>query len=138
MSVFFFSLHRPLQCTPVFLLLLLLQDTIVAMEALMEFAQVDTHRNVFDMVLSVESTANPSWKAYSYLSKHNYTTLQTHSVSGKKSRNLICFFSLRRRNAIRPYDNQSTPNIPFRYIYVFLLRALPGFLSPLCWPAWYK
>ncbi|XP_064599225.1 CD109 antigen-like [Liolophura sinensis] len=56
------------------------QDTIVAMEALMEFAQVDTHRNVFDMLLSVESTANPAWKAFSYLSKYNYTTLQMHSL----------------------------------------------------------
>ncbi|CAG5133426.1 unnamed protein product, partial [Candidula unifasciata] len=52
------------------------QDTIVAMEALFEFTQIDQHRNVFDLITRVESTATPNWLAEFHLDKTNYVTLK--------------------------------------------------------------
>ncbi|ESO98375.1 hypothetical protein LOTGIDRAFT_231429 [Lottia gigantea] len=52
------------------------QDTIVAMEALYEFTQNDPNRNVFDIMVQLESTATPDWKVKHFLKKDNYTNLQ--------------------------------------------------------------
>ncbi|XP_046585013.1 LOW QUALITY PROTEIN: murinoglobulin-1-like [Haliotis rubra] len=52
------------------------QDTLVAMEALFQFTQVDPNRNVFDMMVKLESTASPNWSQTGFFTKANYTKLQ--------------------------------------------------------------
>ncbi|XP_048253504.1 CD109 antigen-like [Haliotis rufescens] len=52
------------------------QDTLVAMEALFRFTQVDPNRNVFDMMVKLESTASPNWAEIRSFTKANYTRLQ--------------------------------------------------------------
>ncbi|XP_071092281.1 CD109 antigen-like [Haliotis cracherodii] len=52
------------------------QDTLVAMEALFQFTQVDPNRNVFDMMVKLESTASPNWAEIRSFTKANYTRLQ--------------------------------------------------------------
>lgn len=59
------------------------QDTLVAMEALVAFTKVDPNRNVFNMAVTLESTATPSWKAFTILSRDNYTTLQVSEVRNR-------------------------------------------------------
>ncbi|BFZ13295.1 hypothetical protein BsWGS_16334 [Bradybaena similaris] len=65
------------------------QDTIVAMEALFEFTQIDQHRNVFDLFTKVESTANALWNdakgAQFHLNKTNYVTLLTDVLENDKT-----------------------------------------------------
>ncbi|KAL8603129.1 hypothetical protein ACOMHN_059301 [Nucella lapillus] len=56
------------------------QDTLVAMNALAEFTQVDPNRNVFDLMVLLTSTATPSWVRNYYLKKHDYTTLHMDSI----------------------------------------------------------
>lgn len=58
-----------------------LQDTLIAMEALYQFTQVDPNRNVFDLNVHLESTASPSWVRDYYLTKDDYTRLYVDSVS---------------------------------------------------------
>lgn len=59
------------------------QDTLVAMEALVAFTKVDPNRNVFNMAVTLESTATPSWKTFTILSRDNYTTLQVSEVRNR-------------------------------------------------------
>lgn len=56
------------------------QDTIVAMEALYEYTQVDPNRNIFNMLVKVWSTANDDYRIDMQLTKSNYTNLSTFSV----------------------------------------------------------
>ncbi|KAL3859107.1 hypothetical protein ACJMK2_009340 [Sinanodonta woodiana] len=56
------------------------QDTLIAMEALFAYTQVDPNRNVFNMLLKAETSATPDWSSYVYMSKDNYTELQTISA----------------------------------------------------------
>ncbi|XP_055892053.1 C3 and PZP-like alpha-2-macroglobulin domain-containing protein 8 isoform X3 [Biomphalaria glabrata] len=60
------------------------QDTILAMEALLKFTQVDPHRNVFDLSTTVESTSSPSWAATFNLKKLDYIRLKTNSLPADK------------------------------------------------------
>ncbi|KAK6185943.1 hypothetical protein SNE40_008070 [Patella caerulea] len=53
------------------------QDTLVAMEALFKFTQVDPNRNVFELMVQLESTATANWKVNKFISKRNYTRLQS-------------------------------------------------------------
>ena len=57
------------------------QDTLVAMTALFKFTQVDPNRNVFDLMVRLESTATPTWYREHLLTKTDYTTLYRDSVS---------------------------------------------------------
>lgn len=52
------------------------QDTIVAMEALYEFAGQDKHRNIFDLLFSIQATSSPGWEQQIHLEKdlYSYTT----------------------------------------------------------------
>ncbi|CAL1532738.1 unnamed protein product [Lymnaea stagnalis] len=56
------------------------QDTILAMEALYMFTQVDPHRNVYDLKTTVESTASPNWQVNFNLKKLDYINLKTFSL----------------------------------------------------------
>ncbi|PVD21251.1 hypothetical protein C0Q70_19422 [Pomacea canaliculata] len=56
------------------------QDTLIAMEALYQFTQVDPNRNVFDLNVHLESTASPSWVRDYYLTKDDYTRLYVDSI----------------------------------------------------------
>ncbi|KAK7114537.1 CD109 antigen-like [Littorina saxatilis] len=56
------------------------QDTLVAMEALFKFTQVDPNRNVFDLMVRLESTATPTWFRERYLTKTDYTKLYQDSI----------------------------------------------------------
>lgn len=58
----------------------ILQDTLTAMEALTAFTQVDPNRNVFDMQVLLESSAQPNWRYFMLMTKGNYTTLQKTAV----------------------------------------------------------
>lgn len=51
------------------------------MEALFKFTQVDPNRNVFDLMVRLESTATPTWFRERYLTKTDYTKLYQDSVS---------------------------------------------------------
>ncbi|WAR12173.1 CPMD8-like protein [Mya arenaria] len=52
------------------------QDTLVAMEALSEFTQVDPNRNVFNILVSMEASSTPTWHSYFEMTKTNYTEMQ--------------------------------------------------------------
>ncbi|XP_076469788.1 CD109 antigen-like [Babylonia areolata] len=56
------------------------QDTLVAMDALSEFTQVDPNRNVFDLMVQLTATATPTWIHQYFLKKHDYTTLYRSSI----------------------------------------------------------
>lgn len=57
------------------------QDTIVAMEALYAYTQVDPNRNIFDMLVKIWSTANDNYRVDVQLNKDNYTNLSMFSVN---------------------------------------------------------
>ncbi|KAK7498039.1 hypothetical protein BaRGS_00010627 [Batillaria attramentaria] len=56
------------------------QDTLIAMDALYQFTQVDPNRNVFDLMFRIESTATPTWVKEHFLKKDDYTTLYLDSI----------------------------------------------------------
>ncbi|XP_005101039.1 alpha-1-inhibitor 3 isoform X2 [Aplysia californica] len=60
------------------------QDTILAMEALFMFTQVDAHRNVFDVVTTVEATSSPSWSKTMTLKKLDYVKLFKANLPSNK------------------------------------------------------
>lgn len=63
-----------------FLFFFYLQDTLIAMEALFAFTQADPNRNVFDLMVTLESTASPTWFKTYHLTKNDYTQLYINEV----------------------------------------------------------
>lgn len=59
----------------------ILQDTLIAMEALFEFTQVDPNRNVFDILIRMEASSTPNWISLFAMDKSNYTEMQHSYVS---------------------------------------------------------
>lgn len=57
------------------------QDTLVAMEALKEFTQLDPNRNIFTLQMTLESSATHGWVRHVFLNKDNYTNTRQESVS---------------------------------------------------------
>uniref|UniRef100_A0A2C9KRF6 Alpha-2-macroglobulin domain-containing protein n=1 Tax=Biomphalaria glabrata TaxID=6526 RepID=A0A2C9KRF6_BIOGL len=51
------------------------QDTIVAIEALMEYTRQDQKRNESDMSIDLQSMASPGWKNSVYIVRNNFTQL---------------------------------------------------------------
>ncbi|KAH3771981.1 hypothetical protein DPMN_173312 [Dreissena polymorpha] len=56
------------------------QDTLIAMEALFEYTQVDPNRNVYNMLIKMETSSTPTWSTYFSLSKTNYTIMQSSYI----------------------------------------------------------
>ncbi|XP_059162065.1 LOW QUALITY PROTEIN: C3 and PZP-like alpha-2-macroglobulin domain-containing protein 8 [Physella acuta] len=56
------------------------QDTILAMEALFKFTQVDPHLNVYDLTTTIESTASPNWQSVFTLQKLDYISLKSATL----------------------------------------------------------
>ncbi|KAJ8303360.1 LOW QUALITY PROTEIN: hypothetical protein KUTeg_019756 [Tegillarca granosa] len=52
------------------------QDTLVAMEALFDFTQVDPNRNVFNLYTLLECSSQPDWSDVMFSTKENYTKTQ--------------------------------------------------------------
>lgn len=57
------------------------QDTLIAMEALFEFTQVDPNRNVFNILINMEASSTPNWSSMFSMDKSNYTEMQHSYVS---------------------------------------------------------
>ena len=57
------------------------QDTLVAMEALYEFANQDKNRNIFNLDFNIKSTSSPGWAKSVSLRKEFYTFLTKDCVS---------------------------------------------------------
>ena len=60
---------------------LVLQDTLMAMESLFEFTQVDPNRNVFNILIRMEASSTPNWLSIFAMDKGNYTEMQHSYVS---------------------------------------------------------
>ena len=57
------------------------QDTLVAVQALLEYTMTDTNRNIFDMSVQLEASSMPYWRRTIDLTVNNYTNLvQTYIV----------------------------------------------------------
>ena len=70
----------------------LLQDTLVAMEALFEYTLVDPNRNVFDILIQLERSASPNWRKLISMNRDNYTNLVETYVSHCCFCVCLCFF----------------------------------------------
>jgi len=75
------------------------QDTLIAMEALFDFTEVDPNRNVFNILVSMEASSTPNWGSYFSMSKTNYTEMQHSYVSVlyKRNRKKVVFCVLSKR-----------------------------------------
>lgn len=60
------------------------QDTIVALEALFQFTQVDPNRNVYNLMVRTESTANTWWSQEHFLKKDDYAMLYRDDIPKKQ------------------------------------------------------
>ncbi|KAL4235441.1 endopeptidase inhibitor [Mactra antiquata] len=56
------------------------QDTLAAMEALFEFTLVDPNRNVFDIMLQMETSSTPDWVRTVSMTRSNYTNMVSNYV----------------------------------------------------------
>lgn len=56
------------------------QDTLIGMEALFEYTQVDPNRNVYNVLIKMEASSTPTWSTYFSLSKTNYTIMQSSYI----------------------------------------------------------
>ena len=57
------------------------QDTVVALKALAAFADRDTNRDLYNMLVHIESTGTDNWTQEVQLKKGSYVTYKTFSVS---------------------------------------------------------
>ena len=62
------------------LTVLLIQDTILALEALTEFSYRQTNRAFYNLQLVFECTSNSSWTQTVRLDKTNFANLDTYDV----------------------------------------------------------
>lgn len=58
----------------------MVQDTLLALEALTEFSYRQTNRAFYNLQLQFECTSNSSWKQTVKLDKSNFAQLYTFSV----------------------------------------------------------